>query len=445
VLLFWLAQLTDCLLLNAQPQPLVFTHATVIDMTGQPPKADRTVIIEGNRITATGHSDSIQIPGKARIVNASGKFLIPGLWDAHVHLSKAGEKSFPLFICNGITGVRDMGGDLKEILQWKNEIARGSRTGPRIKTAGPMLESAGNVERMKREASIEPVERTRAGISGPPAVAPVIDSLAKLGVDFLKVRTVSSLAAYRAIAQAAREKGLLLTGHVIASPEITLQAGQRSLEHSFFPPLDSLSKEERFHLFKRMAKNDVYVVPTLITGEGFLVPAEKAAAIVEDRYGKLDSRRKYLSGYLIDDWREQVAELQLYPFDWEQVLSGRIRDLREMRQQGVRFMAGTDVAVMLVYPGFSLHEELQLLVSRIGMTPMEALLSATRHPAEFFGMQDSLGTIEANKIADLVLLEANPLEDIGNTQKINCVVTNGRYYSRKDLKKLLAATSKGHY
>lgn len=426
-------------LATAQTKPLVFTHATVIDMTGAPPRPDVTVIVVGSRITALGKSGSVRVPAGAQVVNAKGKFIIPGLWDMHVHLAKAGANTLPLFVANGVTSVRDMGGDYEAVFAWRREILSGARLGPRIKTAGPLLESAKNVERMKREGTVEPVERTRIGVPNPEAAAAIVESVARLGVDFLKLRTVASPETYRAIAEAARKANLPLTGHAVVPPEEIIRAGQRSVEHSFFPPLDKLTEAQRKELFGKLAAGGVHVVPTLINGEGSLLVAnERAAAIVEDGRGLLDGRRKYLSGYLIEDWREQVAERKQYPFDLRQFMPGMLRDLREMRQAGVRLMPGTDVAVVLIYPGFSLHDELRLLVTAAGMTPSEALVSATRHPAEWFGMQESLGTVEAGKIADLVLLEADPLEDINNTKRIDAVVLNGRYFSKGALGKMLA-------
>lgn len=424
---------------KAQERQLVFKHVTVINMTSSLPKRDQTVVISGNQIVMIGPSSSVRIPQEAQVVNASGNYLIPGLWDAHVHLAKAGENSLTLFIANGITSVRDMGGDPVPVLQWKKEIAAETRVGPRIKTAGPILESSSNVERMKQEGTIEPVARSRVGIPDSIVAAAIIDSVIKLGVDFLKVRTVASPATYQAIAQAARNRGFILTGHAVASPYAIIEAGQRSIEHSFLPSLNnSLNETERKNLFKRLSEEDIYVVPTLVTGRTLLVDAIRATKIVEDQLGKIDDRRKYLSGYLIDDWREQVAELSLYPSNLNKILADRVEDLREMQQANVRFMAGTDVAVALIYPGFSLHEELQLMVEEIGMTPMQALLSATRYPAEFLNIQASLGTIEVGKMADLVLLQANPLNNIKNTQKIRGVVANGHYFPKKVLRRLLA-------
>jgi len=226
----------------------------------------------------------------------------------------------------------------------------------------------------------------------------------------------------------------------VASPEQMLQAGQSSIEHILLPPLDKLTEQQRSELFKRFVESGMAAVPTLVNGEKSLfVPYAAAAAVVEDSDGKIDPRRKYLSGYLIEDWREQLAERKSSPpIDWAKMAPRLRRDLKEMHRAGVRIMPGTDVAVLLIVPGFSLHDELQLLVQELGMTSAEALASATLRPAEFFGMQDSLGTVEAGKLADLVLLDADPLEDIRNTQRISGVVLNGRYLDRAALDEMLA-------
>lgn len=422
---------------TSQTKSVAFTHVTVIDMTGAPPRLNMTVVITGDRISAIESTEKINVPKGTKIVKARGKFLIPGLWDMHVHLGKAGENTLPLFIANGVTSVRDMGGDYRQVLAWRKDILAGIKIGPRIKTAGPILESDKNVARMKSEQTIEPVERTRIGISNPQEAKEAVDFVANLGVDFVKVRTFASVETYLAIAEAARKVNLPLASHASRlTIDNIIQAKVQSIEHSLFPPLDKLSTEQRREIFKNFVANNVTVVPTLITGEGsLLISNDKIDAIVEDTRGLIDSRRKYLTGYLIDDWREQAVERkEESDFDLRKFFSGLTRDLREMKQAGVILMPGTDVAVVLIYPGFSLHDELRLFVTELGMTPMEALLSATRIPAEFFKMQNSLGTIEVGKIADLVLLEANPLENIQNTRKIESVISGGKLFLKPDLK-----------
>jgi imidazolonepropionase-like amidohydrolase len=423
---------------QTRSRPIVFTHATVIDATGADTHSDMVIIVTGETITEIGKFGKIEFPKNSQVIDATGKFLIPGLWDMHVHLTKAGENTLPLFIANGVTSVRDMGGDYVEVLKWRKEAADGTRLAPRIKTPGALLESAENVARMKREGTVEPVDKYRIGIATPEEARKAVDLMASLGVDFIKFRTTASPETYKAIAEESKAKGLMFVGHQFGSPETMVDAGQKSIEHYIYPPI--ITNPKHAEIYRKMSESAVYVVPTIVVADkSLLVSYDDAKTIFEDTNGKVDFRRRYLSGYLIADWKEQLEEKkQPSPFELAKLKEVLIKDLQEMRKAGVRLMPGTDVAVLLIYPGYSLHDELQLLVKYVGLTPMEAIISATRYPAEFFGMQNRLGTIEKGKIADLVLLDANPLDDISNTKRISAVVLNGRYLSKESREKMLA-------
>ena len=434
----------------AQHIPVAITDVTVIDGTGGAASPHMTVVIGGGKIIAVDSLSRAIVPARAQVIDGRGKFLIPGLWDMHVHLAKAGVSSLGLFIANGVTSVRDMGGDFAVVQRWRSEIAAGTRVGPRIRTAGPILESAERVRRMKAGGTVEPVDRFRAPIADTIDVRRVVDSVARLGVDFIKVRTAASRETYQAIAAAARERGLTLAAHGdIALPEEMLRAGQRSIEHAIYPPLQKRDAPVRAQLIRELAAGRVAIVPTMVDYyQWLLVSPADARRIVDDSVGRIDSRRRYVSGYLLEDWREQIEERgsvrdalirRLY---LPRAYSGVLRDLQEMHRAGVRILPGTDVAVALMYPGFSLRDELGYFVEKIGMTPAETLVSATRFAAEFSGMSDSLGTIQVGRVADLVLLDADPLVDIRNVGTIHAVVARGELFDGAGLSGLLAAAAR---
>src|SRR5687767_9816240 len=232
-----------------QTPALAITNVTVIDGSGSPPRPHLTVEIRGGRITAIDSGGRPRIPPDVTVIDGSGKFLIPGLWDTHVHLAKAGEMALGLFVANGVTSVRDMGGDFALVKRWRSEIAAGARVGPRIRAAGPILEDAERVQRMKARGTVEPVDRFRAPVSDTIDARRVVDSVARLGADFIKVRTSASPQVYDAIAQATRDAGMTLAAHGDIVPlEQMLDAGQRTIEHAIFPSLQKRDSAVRARL-----------------------------------------------------------------------------------------------------------------------------------------------------------------------------------------------------
>jgi imidazolonepropionase-like amidohydrolase len=425
---------------------LAIRNVTVVPATGAASLPNATVLIREGRITAIGRVDEIDIPRGALILDGARQYVVPGLIEMHAHTSKTRGSALALYVAHGVTTVRDMGGDHPELVAWREEIRSGTRVGPRLLLAGPYLESIRNVERMRNtppHEMIEPVERTRVPVGSPERAQHVVDSLSHVaGIDgYIKVRTIEDLETYNAINAAAERHGLDVVGHTFGlTPEQILAAGQRGIEHFLFPPLDDWSPGDRGAVFRSFAEADVGIVPTLVTfiASAFASDSTLRTAL-DDSLGRIIPARRYLSRYLVDDWREQFLEREPETIAlFRQVFASHVRNVQEMREAGVRIMAGSDVAVIGVYPGVTLIEELELFVDSIGMSPGEALAAATREPAEFLGLADSVGTIETGKVADLLLVDADPLVDVGNLRRVRAVVRAGRLFDRAALDALLA-------
>jgi len=411
--------------------PLAIRDVTVIDGRGGPALAGMTILVRNGRIDAVGPATDVEIPAGTQIVEGSGTFLIPGLWDLHTHLSKMRSPALPQLVASGVLSVRDTGGDMPELQRWKAEIRAGERSGPRILMAGPYLESPSNVLRVLLAGTVEPEERTRIPVDGPAHAARVVDSIARAGVDFVKVRTWRDLETFRAIAEAADARGLPLAAHVFGLPPEILREGLvTSIEHFMEVP-EEWTREERLAFYADLAEQGTAVVANIVTvTENLLVMPDTLAAIADEAEG--------LSAFVLADWREQIEESSAESVrGWRSYYPTVVAAVREMREAGMRVLPGSDLAVAGMFPGSSLHHNLALMVDEIGFSPSEAIVAATRQAAEFTGVADSLGSIEPGKIADLVLLEADPLADITNTSRVAAVVQGGRLLDRPALDRLL--------
>jgi imidazolonepropionase-like amidohydrolase len=441
---------------TASGATLVIKHVNVIDATGTPPQADMTVIIRDGRIVALGKSAAVQPPAAATAVDGSGKYLIPGLWDMHVHevfgdwLPRDEKVVPPLFVANGVTGVRDMGGDLDVLKVWRAQIAAGRLLGPRMIIAGPMLD--GPVPRFPSSA---PVANAADGRR-------VVDELKAQGVDFIKIQSLIPRDGYFAAAEEAKKIGIVFVGHVpdaVRASEAS-NAGQKSIEHftGIFEGCSTIEDQlikgpkglglnvktydpvRAQALIALMAKNQTWQVPTLVW--------ERGQWLVDD----IDLSHDPLIKYAPRSWKEHTWPM--FVSDIEKDMDTDPLPVRKkfvqmeldmtlaMFRAGVPFMAGTDTAAGVhIFPGFSLHQEL-VLFQQAGLTPMQALQTATLNPAKFMGRTADLGTVEKGKLADLVLLDADPLDDIANTQRIRGVVLAGRYFDRAALDRMLRGVEK---
>ena len=467
LLLALLLLLPETLLGQAQqkPKPLAFLHVTVIDATGAPPQSDRTVIVKDGRIFSVAKSDTVGIPAGADVIDATGRYMIPGLWDMHVHIAFENWEPFiqtvyfPMLMANGVTGVRDMAGDMRVLLDLRRKSASGEILAPRMVIAG-------------RELSWLPQDAGQFAVLHPIEGRHYVDQLAKAGVDFIKVQDPLSRSVYFAVADEARLQKIPFVGHVpysVTAAEASA-AGQRSFEHligipegcstkerelkhaesvamvrfdpswhdaerEFFSAFETYDAEKAAALFALLKRDNTWQVPTLVE--------ERITHTISGGRWETDERLRYMPEVALRWWdtymsgltdgrtAEDIADGKKY-FERELDLA------RAMHRAGIKFLAGTDaLGQPYTFPGFSLHEELELLV-KAGLTPLEAIQTATRNPAEFLGLLDSQGTVEKGKIADLVVLDANPLDDIRNTRSIVGVVVHGHYLPKERLKQMLS-------
>ena len=447
--------LSLCAMLGAQSPPsiLIIHDVTVIDVTGGPAQAHRSVFVSAGRIVDIVTKEKLKSANiiAANWVDGRGKFLIPGLWDMHVHMvfgdwfPRGKEVTLPLFIANGITGVRDMGGELEVLQQWRKEITAGTLIGPRMVLSGPMLD--GPQPRFPSSIAIKTPEDGRRAV----------DDLKTRGADFIKLQSLIPREAVFAIADEAKKQGISFVGHVpdaVRASEAS-NAGQKSFEHLIGIFEGSSPLEDQFikgpkttgqflssydparaaTLFALLAKNQTWQCPTLVW--------ERGGNLIDQTDFAHDTRAKYAPAYWKEVTWKRFTEQIVHEFNTDDLATRKrfvekeLEVVNAMHRAGIPFLAGTDTPPgVYIFPGFSLHEELQRFVAA-GFTPMEALQTATLNPAKFLGMEDRLGTIEKGKLADLVLLDANPLDDIRNTQKIAAVIVNGRYLPRADLDKML--------
>jgi hypothetical protein len=445
----------------AAQDALVIKNVSVIDLMDSVLKPGMTLVMKGNRIASIGRN--VEIPPKAKVIDASGQYLIPGLWDMHVHSLFPGRPAyfFPLFIANGITAIRDMGASLSlDTIQFlRKQLATGQLMGPRIlQVCGKMLDGAGSRLFQGQGLVVETPDEGRS----------MVQLYKSQGADFIKVYDMLSRKVYLAIIEEAKRQKLPVMGHIpfsMTAKEVS-SLGQRSIEHivdvfisasveenDLRQELERASKSAQDNLSARQSvemkavssydpmkaeelfatfqKNDTWHCPTLAL--------RKTSIYSTDSLLVKDFRLQYMPVKERERWKNLFRQRAASP----DVLAQRIKRfekskevVREMHRAGVNILAGTDISNPYLFPGFSLHEELQVLVEA-GLSPFEALQAATSKPAEFLHLARDFGTVEKGKMADLVLLDANPLQDIGNTKRIAAVIVNGKFLKRKNLDALL--------
>ena len=429
---------------SGQPDParqagstLILRDFTLIDGTGAAPREHVSVLIRNGVIEGIG--DDLDVRG-ARVVEGRGRFLIPGLWDVHVHLSFGAETDLGVMVANGVTAVRDMGGDLEVLDAWRARIDQGELVGPRIFRAGPTVD--GPKPGLPHRLEITNAEEARAAVG----------RLQKLGVDFIKIHNAVPREAFFALAVEARKQGIPFAGHVpmTVEPVEAVEAGQHSVEHivtliegtyqarfanetAAIEGMPQWAQDELPALAETFARHGTWFVPTIIAYDVRTRRAELA--------DNPDPRLRYASRPLREYWD---LAFPLHDRDRNPVNIARRAQfvelgkemIRRMHEAGVPIAVATDLAGRDVLPGFAVHDEIALLVDS-GLTPMEALRAGTSEAARLLNVSDQVGTIAPGKAADLVILDGDPLADVKNVGRISAVVLRGRLLERADLDRLL--------
>ncbi len=433
-------------------QTVAITNVTVIDATGAPAQPGMTVIVQGDRITALGASRQLPVPPGTTVVDGAGRFLIPGLWDMHIHAYD--EDWLALFLANGVTGVRVMKGDPVHH-HWRQDVQAGRILGPRMVIGSNLIDGP------------HPIWAGSVAVSDGAQARQAVQQGQQKGADFIKVYSLLPRKAYFALADEAHQRHIVFAGHVpdaVTATEAS-DAGQRSVEHLTgiieatsareaqiraelaqtprandpthhrnalqLQAARSYNPERAQDLFAHFARNGTWQVPTLTI-------LRSLSRVGDARYGQ-DERLRYISPQLAKFWQRdpRASRSPQELADQQELFRHQLALVGELNRAGVGLLAGTDTLNPFCFPGFSLHDELELFVEA-GLTPMQALQAATRNPAQYLGEQDRAGTIAQGKRADLVLLDADPLVDIRNTRRINAVFAAGVFLPRDRLNAMLS-------
>jgi imidazolonepropionase-like amidohydrolase len=423
-----------------QSQSIYIRNATIVDARSPIPQRGQSVLIRNGKIAEVG--PNVRAPNGATIVEAEGRYLIPGLWDMHAHLdAPAGESLLPAYVVNGVTGVRDMASDWNKILAWRKGIASGTIIGPRIFSAGPYLDGAD-----------QPIAHIRVR-SGPEA-ARAVDSLKKLGVDLVKIHAGLTREEYFGAARRARALNFPFAGHVpraVGAIEAS-DAGQRSIEHLLTiptpcTPAESIALQPRyaiqrvFHpctsasldpLWKTLVRNHTWVTPTYVAAVE--IAGWPKQGVPGDAYAQFlpDTLKKFVAQIfpMPDSIPPGADSVGRALYDKRLALAG------VMVKAGVHLLAGTDSPLRNSPPGFGLAEELAQFVKG-GVSLFDVLKIATWEPASYFAATDSLGTVQAGRVADLVLLRENPLSSVSAYRSVDAVLARGKLYDAGERERIL--------
>ena len=429
---------------------------------------NQNIIIENGKIVSVEKSKKDKLVQGREIIDGTGKFLLPGLWDAHVHfayMENLAPRMFDLFLLHGVTSVRDTGGKLDFVKEWKERSDNNPTTAPRVMIAGPLLDGMPNVY----DGSSPARPPLSVGLDTKESIQSQVDLLVREGVDLLKSYEMLTPVQFESIMKLGKENNLKVTGHVPLSMDVITASnfGLNSMEHLRNLELSCASNSEelleqrrkllyngksdpggilrsRIHnaqqqnaienydeenanrVLEALKRNDTWQIPTLALNNGG----------IDKPFARTDFQESFnlLPDSVESRWKGSIEDFVSKPADQfkEKYANWKNEMVLKIHQKGIPIMAGTDCPIFYLTPGLSLHEELAVLVDA-GMSPLEVIKSATFLPAKYFELDNELGLIKENYFADLLILNENPLENIRNTTSIEMVIKHGKIFNREEL------------
>ncbi len=438
---------------------ILIQDANIVDTETGDIIEKQSIGINGDNIAKIASLDETQNWTGSRTINAKNKYLIPGLWDMHMHfgadtLVNENKNMLPLYLANGVTTIRDCAADISpSVLKWGEQIENGTLTGPTILTAGPKLEGKNSI--WPGDLEIESGEE----------LTQALDSLDKLQVDFVKITdNALSPQLFLKSVQEATARGYATSGHIplaLAVNKVS-EAGLTTIEHMGYmlkagssTELESIEEfkdgkidygtaqaqinenfEEATALkkYEQLAENGTAIVPTLI--------GSRITAYLDEDDHLSDPELQYIGPGIIKTYQWRVDRANKASPEAVQVRKEKYRKLLSLlpliKKSGMTIIAGTDAGFLnsYIYPGFALHDELEIYVEG-GLTPLEALRTSVVNGPEYFGLSEKYGSVSEGKVADLLILNSNPIKDIRATEDIDQLIKKTKVYDRIQLDKML--------
>ena len=451
----FLVLLSSCGKDSAESFDLMISNVAVVDVSSGDIIQDQVVLISGDTIRKVVSAGEVDQYSAKETIDGAGKFIMPGLWDMHVHfrggdtLVEENKDLLPLFLAYGITSVRDAGGDITpSVLEWREQIKNKKLAGPQIFTPGPKLDG----DKPAWAGSIKISDSTEIGAA--------LDSLQSIGADYVKMYDGNlSEELFYGIIKEAEERGLKTTGHMPLTANFlkAIDLGLDGAEHMYYPLtatspvadslrqqnigygmmeeiIDTYDPQLAQEVFDTMSREDVFITPTLYIG--------KTLAEILDRDHSRDTLLPYIGSGIQETYKGRIEGAKRAKASGsnmrEKMEQISARMISPMQEAGVKILAGSDSGPYnsFVYPGESLHGELNSLVNA-GLSPQQALQTSVINGPLFFDLQDSYGSVSEGKVADLLLLDKNPLENIENLKEIFAVVRAGETFDKSRLNKML--------